>query len=194
MQHIPLGQRRKVQTRIDIAKAALSLFTRDGYDAVGLDAVAEEAGVSLRTLYRYFPAKDELLSPLVMGGTAGLAELLAERPAGEPLVEAVVSAYEQRAAFAGPGNVSALIGMLVTVPALRARWLDDLRTIEEALAPVIQERAHGQLDDYQARCTAAVVVTALRLALERSTRPGSTESPVACLGQTLRYLRAGAHL
>jgi len=77
---------------------------------------------------------------------------------------------------------------------LRARWLDDLRTIEEALAPVIRERAHGELDEDQARCTAAVVVTALRLALERSTRPGFNESASAGLGQTLRYLRAGAHL
>lgn len=88
--------------------------------------------------------------------TAGLAELLAERPAAEPLAEAVVHAYEQRAAFAGPGNVHVLIGQLVSVPALRARWLDDLRTIEGALAPVIRERAHGELDEDQARCTAAV--------------------------------------
>ncbi len=53
---------------------------------------------------------------------------------------------------------------------------------------------HGELDEDQARCTAAVVVTALRLVLERSTRPGSDESPVVGLGETLRYLRAGAHL
>jgi AcrR family transcriptional regulator len=194
MQHIPLNQRRKAQTRIEIAKAALRLFARDGYDTVGLDAIAEEAGVSLRTLYRYFPTKDELLSPLVMGGTAGLAELLAERPAEEPLVEAVQRAYEERAAFAGPANVHVLIGLLVNVPVLRARWLDDLRTVEEALTPVIRERAHGELDEDEARCTAAVVVTALRLVLERSTRPGSNESPGAGLGQTLRYMRAGAHL
>jgi hypothetical protein len=46
MQHIPLNQRRKAQTRIEIAKAALRLFAREGYDAVSLDAVAEEAGLS----------------------------------------------------------------------------------------------------------------------------------------------------
>jgi len=194
MQRIPLSQRRRFQTRIEIAKAALHLFARDGYDAVGLDAVAAESGVSLRTLYRYFPAKDELLSPLVMGGTAGLAELLAERPAEEPLAEAVEHAYEERAAFAGPGNVHVLIGLLISVPALRARWLDDLRSIEEALAPVIRERAHGDLDEDQARCTAAVVVTALRVVLEGSARPGSDKSLSADLGQTLRYLRAGARL
>jgi hypothetical protein len=37
--------------------------------------------------------------------------------------------------------------LLVSVPVLRARWLDDLRTIEEALAPVIRERGHGELDE-----------------------------------------------
>ena len=55
-----------------------------------------------------------------------------------------------------------LIGSLVSEPELRARWLDYRRTIKEALAPVIRERAHGDLDEDQARCTAAVIVTAQR--------------------------------
>ncbi|GAA3526872.1 TetR/AcrR family transcriptional regulator [Amycolatopsis ultiminotia] len=194
MERNSLNQRRRSQTRLEIATAALALFVRHGYDAVGLDAVAEEAGVSLRTLYRYFPTKDELLSPIVATGTARLADRLAERPAGEPLVEAVERAYDTSSICAGPENVHVLIDLLITVPALRARWLDDLRTVEEALAPVIQDRAHGDLDEDQARCTAAVIVTALRLVLERSARPGSNLSLSAELGHTLHYLRAGAHL
>lgn len=194
MQRIPLSQRRRSQTRLDIATAALHLFARDGYDAVGLDAVADESGISLRTLYRYFAAKDELLSPLVARGTAGLADRLARRPAEEPLAEAVERAYEEMSSTAGPEQVHELIGLLVGVPALRARWLDDLRTIEEALTPVIMDRARGDLDRDHARCTAAAVVTALRLVLERSSKPGSAQSLSAGLGNALRYLRAGAHL
>lgn len=194
MQRIPLGQRRRSQTRHEIAAAALELFARDGYDAVGLDAVAEESGVSLRTLYRYFPTKDELLSPIVAEGTAGLADRLAERPADESLVEAVEGAFEQMNVAAGPEQVRVLVGLLVSVPALRARWLDDLRALEEALTPVVRERARGELDEDQARCTAAVIVTALRVALEGSVRPGSDQSLSAALSRTLRYLRTGAHL
>lgn len=189
-----LSQRRRGQTRLEIAKAALLLFTRDGYEAVGFDAVAAESGVSLRTLYRYFPTKDELLTPIIANGTAGLAERLAQRPAEESLADAVERAYAQMTVSAGPENVHVLIGLLISVPALRARWLDDLRTIEETLTPVIQERAHGDLDQDQARCTAAAIVTALRLVLERSARPGSHTSLSAALGQSLRYLRSGAHL
>jgi hypothetical protein len=74
------------------------------------------------------------------------------------------------------------------------RGTDETNAAMMAELDEIRERAHGELDEDQARCTAAVVATALRLVLERSTKPGSNESPSAGLGQTLRYLRAGAHL
>ncbi len=63
----PLTERRKAQTRREIAETALTLFARDGYDAVSAEAIAESSGVSLRTFYRYFAAKDEVLSPIVAG-------------------------------------------------------------------------------------------------------------------------------
>src|SRR3954452_5172777 len=62
-----LTERRKAQTRREIAETALALFAREGYDGVSAEAIAEEAGVSLRTFYRYFTGKDALLSPIVTG-------------------------------------------------------------------------------------------------------------------------------
>jgi len=56
-----LTERRKAQTRREIAEHALELFVRNGYSAVGADAIADAAGVSLRTFYRYFSGKDEVL-------------------------------------------------------------------------------------------------------------------------------------
>ena len=63
-----LTERRKAQTRREIAESALGLFVRHGYEAVSVEAIAEEAGVSLRTFYRYFSAKDEVLSPIITDG------------------------------------------------------------------------------------------------------------------------------
>jgi AcrR family transcriptional regulator len=42
--------------------AADKLFYEQGIRAVGVDAVAAEAGVSKRTLYNYYPTKDELIA------------------------------------------------------------------------------------------------------------------------------------
>ena len=63
-----LTERRKAQTRREIAETALALFARKGYDGVSAETIAEEAGVSLRTFYRYFTGKDAVLSPIVTDG------------------------------------------------------------------------------------------------------------------------------
>ena len=44
-----------------ILRAAQKLFYRGGIQAVGMDAVKEEAGVALATLYKHFSSKDELV-------------------------------------------------------------------------------------------------------------------------------------
>ena len=51
---------RPVQERI--LSAADRLFYGQGIRAVGVDAIAEEAGVSKRTLYSYYPSKDDLVA------------------------------------------------------------------------------------------------------------------------------------
>src|SRR5229473_8302797 len=45
-----------------ILAAADKLFYRQGIRAVGVDTVAAEAGVSKRTLYNYYPSKDDLIA------------------------------------------------------------------------------------------------------------------------------------
>ncbi len=49
------------QLRTDILNAASVLFGKKGYQAVSVDAIAQEASVAKRTLYRYFKSKDELV-------------------------------------------------------------------------------------------------------------------------------------
>lgn len=45
-----------------ILEAADRLFYSQGIQAVGVDAVAHEAGISKRTLYKHYPSKDELVA------------------------------------------------------------------------------------------------------------------------------------
>lgn len=192
MVRTPLTERRKVQTRRDIADAALTLFMRDGYDAVGVDAIAEEAGISDRTFYRYFPAKDDVLSPIIMEGTVELAGFVAGRPPEESLAEAVQQAFVESSAVSDQVKVQALVRILITMPALHARWLNDLRGLEDTLIPVITQR--GDLDDTQAHLTAAAVVACIRVTLERSARSALGTPLSNVLGEALRYVAAGASL
>ena len=73
-----------------IVRAAATVFGDLGYRAATLDAVAERAGLSKVTLYRYISSKEELLSLVVERTIAefqqGLRRIIAERrPADDTL-------------------------------------------------------------------------------------------------------------
>src|SRR5437016_896045 len=60
----PLREQQAAETRHAILKAVLTLFERDDDFDIAMPAVAKEAGVSLRTVYRHFPTKADLLMGL----------------------------------------------------------------------------------------------------------------------------------
>ena len=47
--------------REQLIQAALELFNKDGFHAVGIDAISERAGVTKKTLYHHFKSKEELI-------------------------------------------------------------------------------------------------------------------------------------
>ena len=55
----------ETQTRTDarerLLTAAYELFSRDGVQAVGVDAIIERSGVARQTMYRHFKSKQELV-------------------------------------------------------------------------------------------------------------------------------------
>ena len=82
-----LRERKKRQTREAIAQAAMALFVEHGFDAVTVADVARAADVSEKTVFNYFPAKEDLV---LHGGEerrAALIEAIRTRPAGASIVE-----------------------------------------------------------------------------------------------------------
>lgn len=57
-------EQRKLKTRAEILSAALNLFSENPYDSVTMDAVAANAKVTKRTLYKYYPSKIALVSSI----------------------------------------------------------------------------------------------------------------------------------
>ncbi|MGH8145739.1 MAG: TetR/AcrR family transcriptional regulator [Rhodanobacteraceae bacterium] len=58
-------QSRSVETYACILEAAAQLIERHGFDAFNTNLVAERAGVSIGSLYQYFPGKDALVIALM---------------------------------------------------------------------------------------------------------------------------------
>jgi AcrR family transcriptional regulator len=84
--------------------AAVDLFTEQGYDATTVAQIAERAGVTKSTFFRYFADKRELL----VAGQETLSRLLAdgitEAPAGASPLEAVAAGLERVSSAMGPAN------------------------------------------------------------------------------------------
>jgi AcrR family transcriptional regulator len=82
-----LRERKKERTRRAISEAAIELFLRRGYDAVPVSEIAEAAEVSKRTLFAYFPTKDELVLHRFADHEDESARVVRDRPPGVvPLV------------------------------------------------------------------------------------------------------------
>ena len=69
-----LYARKQDLVRDAIFDAAIDLFVRDGFEETTLENIAKFAGVSPRTLYRYFATRDELVAHQVMGYGKKLVE------------------------------------------------------------------------------------------------------------------------
>src|SRR5664279_1986287 len=87
-----------------IVLAAVDLFTEQGYDATTVAQIAERAGITKSTFFRYFPDKRELL----VAGQETLSRLLvegiAEAPEGASPLEAVAAGLERASSAMGPMN------------------------------------------------------------------------------------------
>ncbi|MFI9463063.1 TetR/AcrR family transcriptional regulator [Streptomyces xiamenensis] len=104
-------QQRSRETVEVILEAAAQLFQRYGYAATTTNKVAERAGVSIGSLYQYFPNKDGLLTALArehlraaateLDGllAAATARRLPLRPLLEELVGGVAALHTERPAL-----------------------------------------------------------------------------------------------
>ncbi len=90
-------QPRAAETRDRILTAATRIFSRHGYSAGTTNRIAEEAGVSVGSLYQYFPNKDAILVALVRRhateGFATIVDVLADPRLLPPTLEARIAVF-----------------------------------------------------------------------------------------------------
>lgn len=87
-----------------IVLAAVDLFTERGYDDTTVVQIAERAGITKSTFFRYFPDKRELLAAGQETLSRLLAEGIADAPDGATPLEAVAVGLERASSEMGPMN------------------------------------------------------------------------------------------
>jgi AcrR family transcriptional regulator len=87
MQSAGLRETKKSQTRELIAQTAADLFAARGFDAVTVEAIADAANVSKKTVFNYFPTKEDLVFARADDRRGGLLTAVHERADGVTVLE-----------------------------------------------------------------------------------------------------------
>jgi AcrR family transcriptional regulator len=133
---------RSERTREALRRAALVRFLAQGVEDTSAEQIAGDAGVSLRTFYRHFTSKHDLLFADYDAGLHWFRSALAARPDGEPITESV-----RVAVLAFPYDVQAVTQIAV----LRSGSLDadrivrHMRQVEADFAEAVAGRLERQL-------------------------------------------------
>lgn len=193
-----LRERKKRETRLALSRATIELALERGFDNVSVEDIAAKANVSERTFRNYFTSKAEAVVATHIERGQRIAELLRERPDGEPLWEALVNAvvaqFEPR-----PGAVSrpvdddyaSALQKLLAEPAVQQEVFRAHATAQAELTTAVADRTGTDATtDLYPQIVAAVVSTGLGTAMAHWTRDPA-QSLVSLLHEVFDQIRAG---
>jgi mycofactocin system transcriptional regulator len=155
-------------TRTRVERAALDLFTQRGFENVTSDEVADLAGISRRTFFRYFATKADAVWGDFAQHVARLDRLLAATDPSRPVLGSVCAAYVEVNDY--PQTELPLLRermqLILTEPALLAHSQLRFAEIDRAVARHVAERTGSSPADLVPRLVAATTRAAATTAFE----------------------------
>ena len=171
-----LRERKKEQTRDELAAAAVRLFIERGYDATPVEDIAAAVDVSPRTFFRYYPTKEDVVLELLRCGAVDLHDELASRPEGECLADALRAATLRWAELSSEraANLLQLTRVVRSSPVLRTRLEEERRNGLAVLSKLIADRLGvSEIDDDRPALIATLAMSVISTAIERWSEAGA---------------------
>ena len=134
-----LREVKKEATRREIADTAMRLFVERGFDHVTVAEVAAAARVSEKTVFNYFPTKEDLFFDEVPERRAALAAAIRERAPGQSVVAALRRLQDGECPRLCSAAFATFARIIEESPALRAKELEVMAELTETLAASIRE-------------------------------------------------------
>jgi AcrR family transcriptional regulator len=139
-----LGRRElnRIRTRGDLNTAAVRLFADRGYDETSVEDICNAAGVSVRTFFRYFAAKDEVLFGRQMDIRGFLASL-GDQPIELSPLAAIRRAYQEQPRLT-PEEIELTVRFyqgMANAATLQGRYLEGLHFFRGEVARTLARRA-----------------------------------------------------
>lgn len=161
-----LRERTRQTIRIEIVAAATALFLERGFEATTMDDIAAAAGMSQRSMFRYFPTKGDI----VLGKLDLLAEemlaVVLRRPLDEPIWTSLRRAFDVVArdmAAAAKDRVRP-IEIVFNTPVLMGGYLQRCQRDQDVLVAALVARAKEMGSPYAADDPTPRVLTAAAFA------------------------------
>jgi AcrR family transcriptional regulator len=189
-----LRERKKQRTRDAIARAALELFAERGYQETTLAEIAEAADVSTRTIFAYFPSKEDILFCDYAAMRDALARALAERPGGKDalgtLRDFILTAVGEK------GELEAKLERVIAGDeTLHSHKRARLAQLQQLLAAAIADDLATGPDDLRPHVAAASLTAAFEVLEQKGQSPPPTisEQIAAAIDPIISFVRAGLH-
>src|SRR3954447_20275156 len=146
-----------------LREAAMELFLELGYQQTTVAGIADRAGLTSRTFFRYFSDKREVLFVSSEAFEQPLVEALEAAPADAPPMAAIAAALDAAANRIGADRERsrARQSVIDSSAELRERELIKLASLAAALADALRRRG---LPDLQADLAAETGIAVLRVA------------------------------
>jgi AcrR family transcriptional regulator len=186
-----LRERKKARTKASIQAHAVRLFLEQGYDATTVEQVAEAAEVATSTVFRYFPAKEDLVvsddyDPMVIAAFEA-------QPAGLSPIQALRTALRTALAELSPDELTIQRERTILTLSVPALWGASLRNLTETMQLLIglmAKRIGRPTDDEAIRAFAGAAIGVMLEVMFRWSRTPDLDI-VDELDRALAYLDAG---
>jgi AcrR family transcriptional regulator len=185
----PVSDRQRQRQRLDISRHAVRLFAEQGLAATSGEQIARAAGVSERTLWRYFPSKESCVEPLLTKMVDAFRTVLHAWPPELDLTEHLRAAYRPVLDSSSGTDVEAVLAVVRMThdePALRAAYLVLRERAEDTFTEVLAERMGMPPDTIDVRVQAAAMNAVLKVTADDLAH-ATAENGVTC--ETLDWHR-----
>lgn len=189
-----LRERKKLKTREAIQRAAIRLFSRQGYEQTTIEEIAAAADISPSTFFNYFATKEDVVMLDVYDPIA--LDVLAQRPENEPVSRTFREVLHSLAAVLDRDRdfILARARLIFHEPELRSRMWDEVERNQALFVPLLARRTRRDPDDFQLRVTVRAVISAMYEAGLDWMRSDGKEDLIPLMIRALDVIGADARL
>jgi len=156
-----LKSRKQELVRNAILDAAIALFEKKGFDQTDVAEIAEAAGISRRSFFRYFATKDDLLARSVIEYGAVLVAAIRSAPRESTDLEVIHQTLLAGVQYNEQPQSRArqLIAISTSHPTARQAYLSRKHLVEDAIAEAFASRAGtARRNDLKVRLLAGITL------------------------------------